>query len=160
MSSSNKDKNARICLFENNRIVNDDSEACDIFNSHIASVCNINIGGNDRIQIDESLDVINKDFSSRSSITKIKEHVQTHGFPPFELTLVSRSDVHKELIALNERKQSSYDSLQPKLLKLEKDALTPPITPLVNMPIQQCLFPNCLKNAKLSPVFKKDDSMN
>ena len=28
------------------------------------------------------------------------------------------------------------------------------------MSIQQCIFPNCLKNAELSPVFKKDDSMN
>ena len=44
MSSSNKDQNARICLFENNRIVNDDSEACDIFNSHFASIGN-DVGG-------------------------------------------------------------------------------------------------------------------
>ena len=89
------DHNARICLFENNRIVNDDSEACDIFNSHFASVCN-DVGGNDYIQIDETIDVINKDFSSHHSITKIKDHVQTHGFPRFEFTTVSRSDVHKE----------------------------------------------------------------
>ena len=61
---------------------------------------------------------------------------------------------------LNERKPSGYDSLPPKLLKPGKDALTPPITTLVNMSIQQCVFPNCLKNAELSPVFKKDDSMN
>ena len=159
MSSGNKDQNARICLFENNRIVNDDSEACDIFNSHFASIGN-DVGGNDCIQIDESIDVINKDFSSHSSITKIKEQVQTNGLPPFEFTPVSRSDVHKELIALNERKPSGYDSLPPKLLKLGKDALTPPITTLVNMSIQQYIFPNCLKNAELSPVFKKDDSMN
>ena len=26
--------------------------------------------------------------------------------------------------------------------------------------IQRCIFPNCLRNAELSPVFKKDDSMN
>ena len=38
--------------------------------------------------------------------------------------------------------------------------MAPPIATLVNMSIQQCLFPNCLKNAELSPVFKKDDSMN
>ena len=159
MSSGNKDQNARICLFENNRIVNDDSESCDIFNSHFASIGN-DVGGNDCIQIDESIDVINKDFSSHNSITKIKEHVQTNGLPPFEFTPVSRSDVHKELIALNERKPSGYDLLPPKLLKLGKDALTPPITTLVNMSFQQCIFPNCLKNAELSPVFKKDDSMN
>ena len=60
MSSGNKDQNARICLFENNRIVNDDSEACDIFNSHSASIDN-DVGGNDCIQIDELIDVINKD---------------------------------------------------------------------------------------------------
>ena len=40
MSSGVKDQNARICLFGNNRIVNDDSEACDIFISHFASVGN------------------------------------------------------------------------------------------------------------------------
>ena len=159
MSSGNRHQNAQICLFENNRIVNDDPDSCDIFNSHFASIGN-HVGGNDCIQIDESIDVINKDFSSHISITKIKEHIQTNGLPPFEFTPVSRSDVHKELIALNERKPSGYDYLPPKLLQLGYDALTPPITTLVNMSIQQCIFPNCLKNAKLSPVFKKDDSMN
>ena len=159
MSSGNKNQNVRICLLENNRIVNDDSEACDIFSSHFASVGN-DVGGNDCIQIDESIDVIIKDFSSHSSITIIKGHVQTHGFHPFEFTPVSRSDVHKELIALNERKPSGYDSLPPKLLKLGKGALSPPITTLVNMSIRQCVFSNCIKNAELSPVFKKDDSMN
>ena len=126
-------------LFENNRIVNDDSEACDIFNSHFASIGN-DVGGNDCIQIDKSIDVINKDFASHSSITKIKEHVQTNGLPPFEFTPVSSNDVHKELIALNERKPSGYDSLPPKLLKLGKDALTPHITTLVNMSIQQNVY--------------------
>ena len=159
MSSSNKNQNARICLFENNRIVNDDSETCDIFNAHFASVCN-DVGGNDYIQIDESIDDINNDFSSHSSIAKIKEHVITHGCPRFEFSPVSTNDVHKELSALNERKSSGYDSLPPNLLKLGKDALAPPITTLVNMSFQQCLFPNCLKNAEVSPVFKKDDSMN
>ena len=159
MSSSNKNQNARICLFENNRIVNDDSETCDIFNAHFASVCN-DVGGNDYIQIDEWIDVINNDFSSHSSIAKIKEHVITHGCPRFELSPVLTNDVHKELSALNERKSSGYDSLPPKLLKLGKDALAPPITTLVNMSFQQCLFPNCLKNAELSQVFRKDDSMN
>ena len=38
--------------------------------------------------------------------------------------------------------------------------MAPPIITLVNMSFQQCLFLNCLKNALLSPVFKKDDSMN
>ena len=61
MSSSNKYQNARICLFENNRIVNDVSDTCDIFNAHFASVCN-DVGGNDCIQINESIDDINNDF--------------------------------------------------------------------------------------------------
>ena len=156
MSCSNKDQNARKCLFENNRIVNDDSETCDIFN---ASVCN-DVGGNDCIQIDESIDDINNDFSSHSSIAKIKEHAITHSCSRFEFSPVTTNDVHKQLSALNDRKSSGYDSLPPKLLKLGKDALAPPITTLVNMSFQQCLFQNCLTNAELSPVFKKDDSLN
>ena len=72
MSSSNKNQNARICLFENNRIVNDDSETCDIFNAHFTSVSN-DVGGNDYIQIDESINDINNDFSSHSSIAKMSQ---------------------------------------------------------------------------------------
>ena len=156
MSSSNKYHNARICLFENDRIVNDDSETCDIFNAHFASVCN-DVGGNDCIKIYESIDNINNDFSSHRSIAKIKEHVITYGCPRFEFSPVSTNDICKELSALNERKLSGYISLPPKLLKLGKDALAPSITSLVNMSFQQCLFPNFLKSAKLSPIFKKDD---
>ena len=159
MSSSNKNHNARICLFENDRIVNDDSETCDICNAHFASVCN-DVGGNDCIKIDESIDNINNDFSSHRSIAKIKEHVITYGCPRFEFSPVSTNDIHKDLSALNERKLSGYISLPPKLLKLGKDALAPSITSLVNMSFQQCLFPNFLKSAKLSPVFKKDDFIN
>ena len=129
------------------------------FNAHFASVCN-DVGGNDCIQIDESIHDINNDFSSHSSVAKIKEHVHTHDWPRFEFSPVSTNDVHKELSAPNERKCSGCDSLPPKLSKLGKDALAPTITTLVNMAFQQCLFPKCLKNAELSPVFKKDDSMN
>ena len=136
---SNTDQNARMCLFENSRIVNDDSEACDIFHSHFASVCN-DVGGNDCIQIDEYIDAINKNFSSYDIITK-------------------NQGVMSIKNCSHERKPSGYCSLPPKLLQLGKHALTPPITTLANMSIQQCLFPNRLKNVELYPVFKKDDSM-
>ena len=79
--SSSKNQN-RTCLFENNRIINDDSETRDIFNAHSASVSN-DVGGNDCIQIDESIDDINNDFSSHSSVAKIKEHV----IPTYLLTI-------------------------------------------------------------------------
>ena len=105
MSSSIKDQNARICLFENNRIVIDDYETCDISNAHFASVCN-DVGGTDCIQIDKSVNDINNDFSSHCSVAKIKEHVITHDCPRFEFSPVSINDVHKELSSLNERKSS------------------------------------------------------
>ena len=123
MSSSNKDQNARICLFENNRIINDDSETCDIFNAHFASVCT-DVGGNDCIQIYESVDDINNDFSSHSSVAKIKEHVITHDCPRFKFSPVSQNDVHKELSALNERKSSGW-FITTKVIKTRKGCIGP-----------------------------------
>ena len=61
---------------------------------------------------------------------------------------------------LNKHKHSGYHSLPPRLLKLGNDALIPPITAMVNMYFQQCLFPNCLENAELYPIFKKDDPID
>ena len=85
MSTSYKNHKAVICLLVNNRIAGNDYETCDIFNFHFASVCN-DVGGNDCFQIDVSIDNINYDIPSHSSVTKIKEHVITHDCPRFKLS--------------------------------------------------------------------------
>ena len=87
-------------LFENNRIVVDEPKTCDILNADFAFVCN-DVGGDDLIQIGESIDDINNDFSSDRSIVKMKENVITQDCLRFEFSPVSTNGVHKELNALS-----------------------------------------------------------
>ena len=41
-----------------------------------------------------------------------------------------------------------------------QDYLCKPFTPLINVFIEQTMFPDALKDAELAPVFKRDDNLN
>ena len=41
-----------------------------------------------------------------------------------------------------------------------QDYLCKPFTPLINVSIEQTMFPDALKDAELAPVFKRDDNLN
>lgn len=52
---------------------------------------------------------------------------------------------------------SGYDGLSTKLLKTIKGALLNPITIIINQMITTGIFPDKLKVAKVTPIYKKDD---
>ena len=47
--------------------------------------------------------------------------------------------------------------IPPKLIKLGADVLCKPLHYLVNLSIKTSSFPNILKCAEVTPIFKKDD---
>lgn len=50
-----------------------------------------------------------------------------------------------------------FDGLSTKLIKTVKDALIKPITIIINQMINTGIFPDKLKIAKITPIFKKED---
>ena len=67
--------------------------------------------------------------------------------------------VLKLIDKFNPQKATGADKISVKLLKLTKDTIVEPITDLINTSIKTCIFPNVIKRAQVSPLFKKDDAM-
>ena len=69
---------------------------------------------------------------------------------------VSNDDVLKIISSLKPKSSSGFDGISTKLLQSAKSTLCAPITKLINQCIDQNVFPDPLKIAKVVPVYKKD----
>ena len=61
---------------------------------------------------------------------------------------------------VKKKKSTGYDALPAKILKIGSDVLAPSLTSLVNNVIDESQFPNAMKYAEISPIFKKEDSLD
>ena len=89
------------------------------------------------------------------SILKIKETVSES---TFSLKVISSSDVEHELKSLNSKKANTFKNIPPKLLKENFDICNDTILRVINNGIRTSQFPNDLKLADVTPIFKKVDS--
>ena len=73
---------------------------------------------------------------------------------------ISEIGIVEIIRSLINKNSSGYDSLSNKMLKREAYAFAKLIKPIINESIDMGIFPECLKTAKLLPVFKKGNTMN
>ena len=65
-----------------------------------------------------------------------------------------------EIIAKLKNTSSNIDELPVRIFKRIRNLLSKPISMLINTSISRGVFPQCLKNAKIIPIFKKGDTQN
>ena len=94
-------------------------------------------------------------LKDHESVKSIKIHQNTPPKNTFEFRPVCVDYVKKQLSKLNIRKSTGAGMLTPRLVKLSANELARPITNLINMSISHNIFPDVLKNAEISPLFKK-----
>lgn len=75
----------------------------------------------------------------------------------FSFTMVDPETVDKIIDNLAPKTSSGHDHISTKLLKTAKDALLKPVTVIINQMLNTGIFPDKLKIAKVTPVYKKDD---
>ena len=75
----------------------------------------------------------------------------------FTFTETSVSDIEKELRNLSAKKASTFKNITPKVLKSSIESCCEVLTKLFNNTILTANFPDKLKVADVSPIFKKDD---
>ena len=68
------------------------------------------------------------------------------------------SQVYRFLRGLNNGKASGIDKISNRILKQSKDIITPALTEMFNIFIQFNIFPDDLKPARVSPIFKDGDA--
>ena len=75
----------------------------------------------------------------------------------FSLKTVHPDVVSKIIKDMKSSKTCGVDNIDSYVLKLVCDEITPSITHIVNLSIEQKHFPSLWKNSKVIPLFKKDD---
>ncbi|KAK3094300.1 hypothetical protein FSP39_000043 [Pinctada imbricata] len=75
----------------------------------------------------------------------------------FEIQPATEEEVFNLLNKLNVNKSAGIDTLGPRILKIAAGIITKPITSMINMSIFTGVFPEKLKTAKVTPIYKKGD---
>ena len=124
------------------------------------------------LDINENSSIINQNFQNfddpvdraiemykyHPSIILINQKIGNQN--KFSFEPVALSDVVKEINDINPNKSSSKDSIPPKMLKISSEATANILQKLLNDSLETGTFPDSLKLADITPVFKKKDPLN
>ena len=75
----------------------------------------------------------------------------------FTFDEVSENDTLKLLCSLKESKSTGPDKINARLVKDSAEVICPTLTKIFNSSLQQGIFPEDLKNATISPIYKNGD---
>ena len=75
--------------------------------------------------------------------------------PYFNFHDIDSSEILAIINNLQIKKSAGYDKISSRVLKDNKLILTPVLTNIANLILQTSVFPDCLKIAKITPIFKK-----
>ena len=136
-------------LREGEDTIVDSNAVAEIFNVYFSSITS-EIGFQDQHSTTEEAILAHDDHPG---VIKIRDAYGENAHS-FNFEMVSHDCISKKLRMINVRKATGYDNIPAKLLRLAQNELTYPIT------ISISTFPDQLKCAELSPLYKKEDNLN
>ena len=156
---------SNIKLVEKDEILQDDKEIAEELNTFFKnSVSTFDINENSSIinqnfqNFDDPLDRAIEMYKYHLSIILINHKI---GNPyRFSFEPVALSDVVKEINDINRNKSSSKDSIPSKILKISSESTANILQKLLNDSLETRTFPDSLKLADITPVFKNKDPLN
>ena len=150
----------KIVLVENDKIISDDKEVAETFNTFFKNaVTSLGIGENKLLlnhnscsQGNEgSVDKIIQMFETHPSIILIKKHVKVES--EFSFTTTTPENIKEEILKLNTKKAST--NIPTKQFKQACDVICEPLSKIWNEEvIGNRIYPGKLKLADISPIFK------
>ena len=160
-SGKRKISNKITLVADNDSIVSDDESISEELNTSFKNTTkSLNIWQNSYITYDsnEIEDQVKKaifKYKNHPSIIIIKNKITIPELFAFTEDFVS--DIEKELSNLITKKASTFKNITPKVLKDSIESCSEVLTKLFNNTILTSNFPDKLKVADVSPIFKKDD---
>ena len=106
-------------------------------------------------EFNDPIDIAIQKFKVHPSVLKIREKVQ---HAPFSFEKVELSDVEREFQNLNVKKATTFNNIPTKVLKQNSDICCPILLNIINQNIESGSFPEELKLADVTPIFKKEDA--
>ena len=108
---------------------------------------------------DATIKSIIEKYSNHPSILQIKESLNIEP-NTFKFDKIAEEDIHGSINRLDLFKGGGLDDIPTKLLKLNNDIISEPISAAYNNSLSSLIFPTKLKQANITPVHKKDESTN
>ena len=97
-------------------------------------------------------------YNNHDSIIRIRE--ETNNEEGFSFKQIESKTVENAIFSLNKSKACPSNSIPSHIIQENCDIFVPRITSDINNSIQDCNFPENLKNADITPVFKKGDRLD
>ena len=158
-----KANSGKVILVENNEIINNDKQNAEIMNEYFVNITKsldipefVTETPPTGVEFIDPIDEIIYAYKTHPSILKINEIIHTN--TKFLFNKVTNKQIEKQIIELKSKKSAGADDIPPKIIKDSFAILTPPLTTLFNTSVEEAFFPSNLKNANITPIFKKDDS--
>ena len=149
-------------LQEGNRLINEEKDIANIMNDYYVHIAS-NIGLPSDVEMFDMSNEMFVDkcvdkFKNHESIVNIKRSVTDPQCFGFECTAVSNT--HKLLKSLDVTKSAGYDSIPAKVLNASSNNIVKFVNEIVNDMLIQSCFPGMLKKAEISPLHKKECTLN
>ena len=151
-----------ITLLEGTEIIKDNTACAELLNNFfsdaVKTLCidrglHVNASSITKNPIDKAIEM----FDSHPSILKINESCYTSNL--FSFKHVSDLNIHDEINNIDSSKAYQKDNIPPILLKENSDICATVICSDINQCIDTGSFPSNLKNADITPLFKKTDRL-
>ena len=159
---SNKCSNStrKVTLIDKGVLLSKDEEVSECFNTYFVNITDtLKIERAPSIKIHDPIehpvDAAILRYSKHPSIIRIKERVNDAN--KFVFQTFEYSEVWDEINHLNIRKKTSGD-IPSHILKMTSDLSFNKVTNIANSMVQSCIFPDPLKLADVSPVYKDGTS--
>ena len=153
--------NSNITLIETNDIISNPEDIAEIMNNFFSDAA-INLG------VDRELHTLVSDASDpvTKAIEKYKYHpsivrLNEEHFPVanFDFYEISELNILKVIEDLDSSKSYQKGNIPPKILKDNKDICAMVLTTDISRCVKNGSFPDNLKNADITPIFKKEDRL-
>ena len=150
-----------IILKEGDMVITDTEEICNIFNTLFSTIA-------DTIGKDDSIDTTNTNFieevisrhCKHSSVLEITKIMKEHQKQNFYFETVDSQSMKKYLQQVKVNKATGYDNIPARMVQMCDDEMCMILTNVINKCFHDNTFPEDMKKAEISPMFKKSDDMN
>ena len=144
-----------ITLIEDDKIVTNVTDVCNIFNNYFTNIAKDHSESNN--VLGKTIDYVLDFYKDHPSLSRIESLTSRNDFKFCEVTI---DNVMNKFKKLKVNKSSGYDSMPALILKSGSDVLCTFITKIVNQCIKDCIFPDTFKHAEVTPLYKKNNNLD
>ena len=146
-------------LVENNEIVREEEIIANIMKNYFTNITTHLKLKPTKTDPKTNLESIRDTFQNHESVQRIKL-ANFHSKSSLKFNSLSELDVKKEILNLSSKKATRKGHIPAKILKWSINAYLSELTILISNCLKKGVFPDDLKLADITPIFKKEDSLN